>query len=305
MLVLHNMTRAVSRDIKYSDYHKEGYAKSVDESRRIKIQLLQNRYKNSKLFDALQKIFPSIIFSLKDTSISRDRYGVEIWNRSANVVIERLFTDELNPNYQKYSANNDIEQPIVRSTVVSEAPICGLNDFFREGSNILDLGCGGGEAAIGFSKLNKNLRVVGVDHAFEDRIPIRKSYKPNLTFQKVDWNAMPFEDGSFDRIISDQGAGVYFSHIKTAKEITRISKIGCVFRGNVDKGVAGERTFTEELCDMGWDVYTFGNRGANFVAIYKGEDYAVSRMRLPRVNESFFMKPVGLIAQEDVANRRY
>ena len=98
-----------------------------------------------------------------------------------------------------------------------------LNDFaarFNKDSLVCDAGCGP-SAHIGRYLFDKGIKVIGVDIS-EKCIEIAKLYNPDMKFECADFSDLPFDDNSFDGVIS------YYSIINTPK--IYVNKIFTEFR---------------------------------------------------------------------------
>lgn len=195
-----------------------------------------------------------------------DSCGIEIWNRDGDTVLNKAFSEYPNSegNYvysfttsgTKFNPG-DLENGIVNSTRVEMcSPVCGLEEFFSQGVNILELGCGGGQAAIDIFKRykNKKIKYLAVDYEIGKRIAKPFSLEINLRFEQMDWRNLNLADSSVDRILSVQGVARYGSR-KAAEEVTRVAVQGAIFRGDMDRGVAGRADFSDHLCELGWNVW--------------------------------------------------
>lgn len=242
--------------------------------------------------DAAIKFDPNLIFLRVDQDIASDRNGVSIWNRTAETVMSRLFSDDptnpfldidhrekmrnkkTNIEYTFYKAGTKYQTDLLAHNIEQvklSKPIAGLQDFFQPGTSLLDIGCGGGAAAVGFAKDNPEMTIKAVDHAFGNEIPMRRTRLKNLQFESVDWNDLPYEDGSFDRILSDEGIGRYGYPEKSAQEVTRIARPGALFRGTIGKQIFGRKGFHESLVERGWDIYRQSNV---IIGLYRGPEFS-------------------------------
>jgi cyclopropane fatty-acyl-phospholipid synthase-like methyltransferase len=74
-----------------------------------------------------------------------------------------------------------------------------LLDLLDDGSNVLELGCGGGGPAT--RRLAERQRVLGIDISAAQVERARK-HIPNATFKRADATKLEFERGSFDAVVS-------------------------------------------------------------------------------------------------------
>jgi len=102
---------------------------------------------------------------------------------------------------------------------------------FKPNHNVLDLACGTGTMTVWIKQSEPGVKVVGVDG--DDKIlKIARSKasteKLDIQFKKAMSYELPYENSSFDRVVSS----LFFHHLvwtnkeKTAKEIYRILKPG-------------------------------------------------------------------------------
>lgn len=124
---------------------------------------------------------------------------------------------------------------------------------FKPGALICDAGCGP-SAHIGRYLFDKGFNVSGVDIS-DKCIEIARSNNPQMHFERADMASMPFEDSSFDGVIS------YYSIIHTPKkdagiffrEFNRILKPGGYILIAVK---AGEKEgFISELLGIKTEIY--------------------------------------------------
>lgn len=154
----------------------------------------------------------------------------------------------------------------------------GIEEFFRSGSNILELGSGGGRAIKEMSENYSDVSLVGFDMRYGQYYPIDKAKKVNYLAGR--WQKMPFGDNSFDRVISVESFPVHYGSGRsrdlsledaidiTFKEITRISRQGGLWRGTPAMGtkLAGKpigEYMVNKFLENGWEIYVFS---ACFVA---------------------------------------
>jgi ubiquinone/menaquinone biosynthesis C-methylase UbiE len=109
---------------------------------------------------------------------------------------------------------------------------------FNKDLIVCDAGCGP-SAHIGRYLFEKGIKVIGVDIS-EKCVEIAKLYNPDMKFEIADIGAMPFENNSFDGLIS------YYSIINTPKiymnrlftEFNRVLKPGGYLLVAVKVGIA-------------------------------------------------------------------
>lgn len=92
----------------------------------------------------------------------------------------------------------------------------------------LDIGTGTGLLALGFAKAFPDMEVVGLDLSEEAlqlaRENVQKSGVQNISFENGDAQAMPFEDGTFDLVISSNTLHLIENPVKMVNEIQRVLK---------------------------------------------------------------------------------
>ena len=101
-----------------------------------------------------------------------------------------------------------------------------FRDYYnlKDGSKILDIGCGKGFMVYDFLKLNPNLEILGIDISNYAIKNCKEEVRQNLKIASCD--DLPFEDNTFDLVISintihnldKDGCG------KSLREINRVSK---------------------------------------------------------------------------------
>lgn len=208
-------------------------------------------------------------------TLGRSHEGIEIWNRSWQTVKDRVFPDDID-HLSKWSVRERMqhgklwktlqywftpagtvfvpEVPSNAQLITAPRPIGGLHDIFVPGFTVMDVGCGGGRAALGMAKENGNSKILAVDYELGRSVPMPKHHLRNLTFQQEDWRSFSLPDNSIDAFVSDQGIARYGGK-EAVGELTRIAKPGALFRGTQTRGLWGRANFDDLLAQSGWDVW--------------------------------------------------
>jgi SAM-dependent methyltransferase len=203
--------------------------------------------------------------------VTRDKNGIEIWNRDGDNIVKTVFPESWSREDREkvweytfypvgFRFEDSLKDGFTGNKVEKKGGLLTLDDFFSPGTTVLELGCGGGQAAMDLARKYRGIGVkyLAVDHEMGDRIAEPIHFLPNLKFDNVDWNEMSFKNESIDRILSRQGVARYGGE-RAAKEMTRIAKTGAIFRGDEDdRGVYGRRNFSDHLYEMGWNVWKLG-----------------------------------------------
>ena len=132
-----------------------------------------------------------------------------------------------------------------------------LDDFatrFNKDSLVCDAGCGP-SAHIGRYLFEKGIEVIGVDIS-EKCIEIAKLYNPDMKFDCADISDLPFDDNSFDGVIS------YYSIINTPKiymnklfaEFRRVLKTNGYLLVSVKVGTS--EGYVDELLGIKTKIYS-------------------------------------------------
>ncbi len=113
----------------------------------------------------------------------------------------------------------------------------GFDNFFAENSTVLDLGSGKGIAVNEINNQFKEhgIRCTGIDYRYSQE---QEQTAKNLV--GGDFANLPFEDESFDRLLSVESFPCWLPDDeqtidKYIEEITRVSKIGTIWRGTLPK----------------------------------------------------------------------
>jgi arsenite methyltransferase len=127
--------------------------------------------------------------------------------------------------------------PLIRSLpedVVSS--YCGVGNPFslwpiNEGEAVLDIGCGAGvDTLLAAMMVGPSGKVVGVDIVSEmlqrAEENLKRTNLKNVTFKKASGEQLPFEDDSFDVLISNGVVNLIPDKTATLKEAMRILKPG-------------------------------------------------------------------------------
>lgn len=143
----------------------------------------------------------------------------------------------------------------------------GIKGFFISDSNVLDLGSGSGKAVkeINNEFKTKNIKCVGIDHRYFEKKP---DDAENLF--AGDFENLPFDDESFDRILSVESFPCWLPNDEKLidryiEEITRVSKLGTIWRGTFatydfeDKVIFSTDQIMEKFTKSGWEVFAHNN----------------------------------------------
>ena len=99
-----------------------------------------------------------------------------------------------------------------------------LLDLIEDGSDVLELGCGGGSPAT--QRLAGRHRVHGVDISTR-QVELARERIPNATFERADATRMAFEPASFDAVVSLYMLG----HVPRAEQTPLLGSIASWLRG--------------------------------------------------------------------------
>ncbi|MFK4997805.1 class I SAM-dependent methyltransferase [Bacillus sp. N9] len=99
-----------------------------------------------------------------------------------------------------------------------------MTKYIPTGSKIADIGCGDGYG----SKLlhDRGYDVVGIDLSEEMIRIAKRQQKEHLTFQTADVQSIPYDDGTFDGVMSINCLEWTKSPLEALNEIHRIIKVG-------------------------------------------------------------------------------
>lgn len=126
---------------------------------------------------------------------------------------------------QQIWSQGDFAKIGISAQIVGEE-LCEAIDVLP-GSRVLDVACGAGNNAIAAAR--RNAEAVGLDYvpALLDRARERAAAEGyDIEFVEGDAQALPFEDGSFDYVVSSFGAMFAPDQEKTASELLRVCRSG-------------------------------------------------------------------------------
>jgi SAM-dependent methyltransferase len=126
---------------------------------------------------------------------------------------------------QQVWSQGDFAKIGVSAQIIQEE-LCEALDVLP-GRRLLDVACGAGNGAIAAAR--RNLEAVGLDYvpALLDRARERAAAEGyEIEFIEGDAQALPFDDGSFDYVISTFGAMFAPDQEKTAAELLRVCRPG-------------------------------------------------------------------------------
>lgn len=139
----------------------------------------------------------------------------------------------------------------------------GFENFFADGSMVLDLGSGKGKATreINEQFQDRNLKCVGVDYRYSQEQP-----QDSKNLVAGDFKNLPFKNNSFDRVLSVESFPCWLPNEektidKYIAEITRVSRTGTIWRGTLPT-YAGYwdtikfpiNTIIRKFVESGWEV---------------------------------------------------
>jgi len=143
----------------------------------------------------------------------------------------------------------------------------GLDNFFANDSIVLDLGSGKGIAANEINKqfADRQVKCVGVDYRYSQEQP-----QNGKNLVAGDFTNLPFEDKSFDRILSVESFPRWLPNEEQTidryiEEITRVSKDGTIWRGTLPKYYEYDTikfptdSIIKKFVENGWEVVVSGN----------------------------------------------
>lgn len=207
--------------------------------------------------------------------IGQSHEGIEIWSRSWDTYKHRLFFDDvqaLSPfallkrlSHQKnwkefqywHTPADTVFDPDANHTelVSRNTPLFGIREFFKPNTTLMDLGCGGGSAALGMARANRRTQILAVDYELGKEIPFPKHNEKNLQFRQEDWRHFTLGDNTVNAFLSDMGIGKYGNIDSAVAELTRIAKPGAIFRGTRSRGVIGVPDIEDRMASLGWNVW--------------------------------------------------
>jgi len=116
---------------------------------------------------------------------------------------------------------------VVASRIVLASELLADTAQLRAGSRVLDVACGNGNATLAAAR--SGATAIGVDYVpalLEDGRARAVSEGLDVAFQLGDAEALPFDDDSFDAVLSVFGAMFAPDHRRTAEEIVRVVRPG-------------------------------------------------------------------------------
>ena len=219
----------------------------------------------------------------KDRPIGKSYEGIEIWNRGFDALKNKLFPDDINGisafdfqgrlKHKKYwklyeywfhAAGTQYNPESSNSNLVDfPKPKFGIADFFQPALVIVDLGCGGGAAALEMARRYPKTNILATDYELGKVVTFPISNRGNLRYSWQDWRQFDLKNDSIDRILSVQGVGCYGNSDQVVRELTRVAKIGALLRVDQNRGLSGRANFDDRLAEQGWDVWMLRSPSGN------------------------------------------
>jgi arsenite methyltransferase len=198
----------------------------------------------------------------------------------------------------------------------------GVGFFFdyaaiREGDKVLDLGSGSGmDSLLAALKVGKTGSVTGLemtDEQLQKAEGLRGQYGfTNVSFHKGYIESLPFEDNSFDVVISNGVINLCPDKAKVFKEISRVLKPGgrlamsdIVSEKNLPDNVVCDATLWAS-CIGGAsqeDEYSTAikSSGLNIVAVVTNENYSFISSSAQSASKKYGVKSVSLLAEKRIS----
>jgi ubiquinone/menaquinone biosynthesis C-methylase UbiE len=125
---------------------------------------------------------------------------------------------------------------------------------YRDGESILDAGCGTGSLTFALAQRAKGLTIQGVDFspAYVEHAT-RHSSDPRITFRVGDICALPFADGSFDRVLSLLVLHFVPNTARAVAEMRRVARPGATVAAavwDVRGGFVANRIFYDAAATL-------------------------------------------------------
>jgi len=134
----------------------------------------------------------------------------------------------------------------------------GIEGFFSDNAEILDLGAGFGKPVKEINETYPNVHCVGLDVRYADEKPDNTEGLVGGNFEKT-----PFADSAFDRILSVESFPAWMPDDDTLveqyfSEITRVSKPGTIWRGTLPTDdildILDTEIIAKQFASNGWEL---------------------------------------------------
>lgn len=165
---------------------------------------------------------------------------------------------------------------------LSKSIIDGIADYvdLPDGGAALDIGCGSGALSIAIAKKNPNASVIGCDRWGKEykefskllcKENARAEGCENVKFQKGDATKLPFEDESFDAVVSNY---VYHNIPSSDRQAILLETLRTLKKGGTfalhdifSKSKYGDiESFCQKLRDMGYEKVELINTADKFMS---------------------------------------
>ena len=135
---------------------------------------------------------------------------------------EKKILEENRRLFNKWANKFDFK-PFQMWMVKFHEPIIKIN---LSGKKVLDISCGTGELLKNVLLKYPDTKLVGVDIAGEMLKKARKKLPKNVKLQKADVNKLPFNNESFDYVVSTEAFHHYYNQKNALNEMKRVTKKG-------------------------------------------------------------------------------
>jgi len=173
---------------------------------------------------------------------------------------EALSTGKLKEVYGRIASRYDVQHALVTASSDQRGRRILVERAVKEGDSVLDCGSGTGSTGImAARKVGANGRVTLFDLS-EDMLSLarqkvaRENRRERVTFQTGDMINLPFDDGSFDVVLSTYSLCPLYDPVKGAMELYRVAKPGGIIGAchSTEPRNAIVRYLADRVEDVAW-----------------------------------------------------
>jgi SAM-dependent methyltransferase/uncharacterized protein YbaR (Trm112 family) len=123
----------------------------------------------------------------------------------------------------RLSAGSLANWQIYRFSMPTFLPVLPLLHLLKEGDQILDFGCGTGQASFLMSRMVKDVRILCADYSFSSLYLSKKYFVPDADYICLDGDyPLPFDTGQFSYVFSSDALHCIDSKLSLSSEFKRV-----------------------------------------------------------------------------------
>lgn len=155
---------------------------------------------------------------------------------------------------------SDDQQQLAAEQVIASEKLCAAIPI-SAGARVLDIGCGTGSSAIAAGRRRAVVTAIDIDEQALARARVRAAAEgvPGIDFLNIDATAMPFDDGSFDVVVSTLALVFLPDQEAVARDLARVVRPG----GTIALTALTRGSVPGQIYDMAGEMFPSPHRPAH------------------------------------------